>query len=204
MQVYRTREIQLKVDLIEGGGVTAENAEITLSPATIHVKGPADIIEAMDGEIVVGTVDLSAVPDSNEQELSFPLSLPAGVDNLISDEEQVSAQIRLSGVSTEKYTVSDVRVVNVASGYDTVCTKTVELTLRGNTKEIRQIKANNDSGFYVLVDLQDFSQPGAYTVPGQVVNEKHPGISVVEKVVNIAVIISQHVEQEATVNPEKE
>lgn len=204
--VYRTREIKLKVEFTEGGGVTAENASVTLTPASIRVKGPSDIIESLDEEFVVGTVDLSAVPDSNEQELVFPLNLPAGVNTMRTggEETEVKATILLTGVSTEKIKLYDVRLVNVPADLEIVNTKTVEVTVRGKTEEIKQIKANKENGIYVTVDLKEYTQPGAFTLSGQVVNEAHPDLSVVEKTVKIDVILSQPAEPEVPIATDKE
>ena len=201
LPVYLTREIPLTILFTEGGGVKRENASFELSTPSIRVKGPADKIEALDsilkdGYLELGTVDLSEIPDSNELEKTFPLELPAGVFS-ISAETEIGATIHLTGVSTEKITISDIRLLNIPTGFDTVHTKNVEVTVRGSTEEIRQIKSD-PSGIYVLVDLRDYTQPVNITLPGQVVNESHPGISLVEKTVNIDVVIAPPTEPDVT------
>ena len=178
--VVRTKKINLRVDLKEGGGVTADNAELTLDVETIRVKGAAELIDALEDTLVLGSVDLATV--TNGEELSFDLSLPVGVTN-IGGEETVKAKVRLFGVTTDEISVTDIRLVNEPAGYRTeLSTRTVRVKVRGSTDEIREIKSNAANGIYVLVDLAEYSQTGVFTVSGRVVNETHPAVSVAETV----------------------
>ena len=187
LPVYRTRSLELKLEFIEGGGVTEENVRYTLDIDSIRVKGAAEVIDELPDVWVVGTVDLSLISD--EETTPFPLNLPAGVTN-ISGETEVSAEIRLVGVSSDTVPVSDIRVVNAPVGYDTeVTNRTVQVTVRGSTTEIKQIKQNRDNGIYILVDLADYTQTGAFTVPARVVNTAHPTLSMADTV-EIGVVIS--------------
>ena len=204
LPVYLTREIPLTILFEEGGGVKFENASFELSTPSIRVKGPADKIEELDstlqdGYLVLGTVNLSDIPDTNELEKTFPLELPAGVFNISA--EKIVATIHLTGVSTEKITISDIRLQNVPAGLEPVHTKNVEVTVRGSTEEIRQIKSNSN-GIYVLVDLKDYTQPVNITLPGLVVNETHSDISIVEKTVNIDVVLALPTEPD--ISPEEQ
>lgn len=193
LPVLRTRELTLALDFIEGGGVTADNAEVQFEFDTVQVKGPADVIDALDDKLVVGTVNLSEI--SNFEELTFALDLPAGVNNM-SGETEVKATIRLVGVSTDTLPVTDIRLANIPAGYTAESsTRTVHVTLRGSADEIKEILKSRDNGFYVLVDLSDYTQTGAFPVTGKVINTSHPSISVVENV-EINVSISQITEEE--------
>ena len=188
LPVLRTRELTLALDFIEGGGVTAENAIVEFEFDTIRVKGSADVIDALDDALVVGTVDLSAISDLEEK--SFTLNLPAGVENM-SGETEVKATIRLTGVSTEILPVTDIRLVNIPEGYHAeATTRTARVSVRGSTDEIMAIFQNSDNGIYIVVDLSDCTQTGAYTVAGKVINSTHPAVSVAEHV-DISVNISQ-------------
>ena len=178
--VVRSKKITLAVDLKEGGGVTAENAEVTLDVETIRVKGAAQVIDALDDTLVLGTIDLASV--TNGEELSFDLVLPVGVTN-VGGEEEIKAKVRLFGVTTDEISVSDIRLINEPAGYHTeLSTRTVRVKVRGSTEEIREIKSNPANGIYIQVDLADYSQIGAFTVSGQVVNESHPAVSAAETV----------------------
>ena len=187
LPVLRTKELTLKVDTLEGGGVTEKNVVIQMNPETIRVKGQPEVIERLDDTFVVGTVDLATL--SNREEKSFNLSLPAGVTN-ISGEDKVTASFQITGVSTDAISVSDIRLENQPQGYHTeISTRTARVVIRGEKSEIREIKNNPDNGFYIVADLTDYDQTGAYTVPGRVVNDQHPDVSVVNTV-EIGIVIS--------------
>ena len=129
---------------------------------------------------MVGTVDLSDIADHEEK--VFQLNLPAGITN-VSGETEVNVSIDVVGVSTDTISVTDIRLTNVPEGLEaTASTRTVQLTIRGATDEIKTLKQSKDNGIYILVNLENYSQTGAFPVPGQVVNPLHAGISVSDSV----------------------
>ena len=187
LPVSRTKEISLKLNLVGGRGITPENAKVTLEYETIRVKGTSDIIQALDDEYLLGTVDLSTITD--KAEFSYNITLPAGVTN-ISGETTVTATVEIVGVTTQTISVSDIRLIHAPAGYQTeASTRTVQVTVRGGTAEVRELQESGPNGIYVLVDLQGYTQTGAFTVSGRVINETHPNVGVVESV-EIGVVIS--------------
>ena len=187
LPVLRTREIKMGVQLQAGGGVNEQNAIVKVNPETIRVKGAADVIEALDDPFLLGTVDLSEI--TSHEERTFPLALPAGVTN-ISGETEVSVTIDLKGVSSATIPISDIRIINAPEGYQTeLSTRTVNVNVRGGTEEINELKQNKNNGIYVLVDLADYTQDGAFTVTGTIINETHPSVSV-GKTVDIGIVIT--------------
>ncbi len=192
LPVLRTREIKMGVQLQAGGGVRENNAIVTVNPKTIRVKGAADVIEALDDPFLLGTVDLSEI--TSHEERTFPLALPAGVTN-ISGESEVSVTIDLKGVSSASIPISDIRIINAPEGYRTeLSTRTVSVNVRGGTEEINELKQNKNNGIYILVDLTDYTQDGAFTVTGKIVNETHPSVSV-GKTVDIGIVITSNAPQ---------
>lgn len=189
LPVLRTKEIKLEVNMLEGGGVSKNNVKVQMEPKSIWVKGPADSIERLEDSFIVGTVDLSTLSDREER--TFLLSLPTGVTN-VSGEDQVTASFRITGVRTDTISISDIRLVNEPEDYITeISTRTVRVVIRGGSEEIREIKQNADNGFYILADLTDYDQTGAFTVPGRVMNDRHPDIGIISSV-EIGVVISYY------------
>ncbi len=175
MPIARTKELKLEVKLIEGGGVKAENAKVTLDVETIHVKGAATVLDQMEDTFVVGSIDLAEVLDREER--TFELTLPAGVSN-ISGETEVTATIVVTGVLRAEFNVSNIEIVNQPGGnlHAETSTRTVKVMIRGATSEVRSMTVND---IRILVDLTGYDQTGAYTVPGRVVISKFPGVGVV-------------------------
>ena len=80
--------------------------------------------------------------------------------------------------------------MNAPEGFNTeLSTRTVQVTVRGSEETIQNVKNKRDNGIYILVDLEDYTQAGAYLVPGKVVNETYEDLSVADTV-EIGVIIS--------------
>lgn len=196
LPVFRTREITLGLELLEGGGVTEKNANIELEPKTILVKGAADVIDQLEDPLIIGSLDLATVADEDEQ--TFNLTLPAGVSS-ISGEEEVKASIRITGVKTDFVAVSDIRLENAPQGLKTdVSTKTVRVTIRGSTAEILEIKNKSDNGLYILVDLSAYNQTGTFPVVGKVINPKYPNVSTVDSVDIVVMITIPEASQDTT------
>ena len=185
--------IPLTVELIPGGGVAVDNAEVCLEPKEIHVKGSVEAMNAFasmlkDGMLVVKSVDLAAIPDQLEQMIT--LMLPDNVTNQ-SGVDVVQMKITLSGVSKDKIDVSDIRLINKPEDMEAKITSlTVSVTVRGSTQEIQEIKNNKENGIYIEVDLSDYvNQSGALTVSGRVIKGQHTSISMPETV-EVGVILS--------------
>lgn len=193
LPVQLIRIIPLTVELIPGGGVAIENAEVSLEPKEIHVKGSAEAMLAFEstlvnGMLVVKSVDLAAISDQLEQMVS--LVLPDNVTNQ-SGVDEVQMKITLNGVSKDKIDVSDIRLINKPEDVEVRITSlTVSVTVRGSTEEIQEIKNNKDNGIYIEVDLADYAnQSGALTVTGRVMKGPHTSLSMPETV-EIGVILS--------------
>ena len=166
---------------MDGKGVSSDNATVTFSTETITVKGNAEVVDAMEDTLTVGTpIELSKIQE--RQTFTFNLNLPAGVTNE-TGETKVEVTVVISGISRATIPVTDIRVVNQMEGYDTsVTSKSVNVTVRGATSEVTKLRDSTDSGIYILVDLEGNTQTGSFTVVGRVVNETHPDVGVVDEV----------------------
>lgn len=180
LQILRTKEIALKVELIPGGGVQTENATVTINPPSVFVKGSTETIESMDDTFVVGTpIDLSEIADQNNY--SFNLVFPAGVINE-TGETTVEVNVQLHGVSSEVIEVRDIRAVNVPEGYSySPITQVVNVTIRGSEDEIAALLASEDNGLYVEIDLSGVTETGRVNtsnnnIPCRIVSEAHPAV----------------------------
>lgn len=204
LPVYRTKELTLALELEEGGGIKEENVEISIVPETIRVKGSVQDIEALQDVFILDTLKLAELEDENEQEpLIYSLVLPEGV-TIVSSETEAVATVRITGVERETVEISDIRLQNAPTDnvYETF-TKTARVTIRGSSKEIREIKQSEDNGLYIVVDLTDYTDVSVYMIPGVVISEKYPGIGVMDSVV-IGVVVSAPEPEPEPTNPTDE
>lgn len=189
LPIQRTKMLKLSAELIPGGGVKEENAEVVFTPETIQVKGTALVIDALPDVFTVGSIDLSAMQEKT-QSYTFPLMLPAGV-TCQSGEESVTAVVSINGVRTTTIPVTDIEIVNPPEGCDVeLTTKQVNVTIRGSSTEISTITENN---IHLIADLQDTTQTGAFTKTVRVIVEDHPDVGVVGTV-DVGVLVTEHVE----------
>ena len=171
LTIQRFQVATLKLNVTYGGGADENNTFITLTPATIRVSGSEKVLENLT-ELIVGSVDLSTLDEDTM--LTFPITLPDGVTNL-SGVASVTASINFENLTTKKFTVNNIRVINVPEGmaYD-LMNEALEVTLRGNPVLMGSL---NPEDISVVVDLSD-KEAGTFTVKAAIVIDKpsHTGI----------------------------
>lgn len=141
------KQIDLKVNLIPGGGATDKNARLTIEPSTIAVSGSEDALKKLE-ELVIKEIDLSQVTDT--QTWTVVPELPAGVTNRAS-EKNVTVKITISGLSTKKITVpcSDIERKNDVSTMK-FGEQSVVITIRGTAEAIAAIR---EEDIKVIADM---------------------------------------------------
>ena len=143
------KELPLKLNVVSGGGATPENTKITMSHETLSVSGPEAVVSAME-EIVVGTVDLGGLKES--QTLEFELTLPEGVTNE-TGVTTVTAEIDFSGLSARSFQVTQIKTDHLPEGMAVqLSAEVVEVMIRGSAAELDRMTAEDIT---VVVDLTE-------------------------------------------------
>ena len=162
LTIHQFREAQLALNLTYGGGADETNTKITMTPQSIRVSGGEKVLENLT-ELIVGSVDLSTI-ESNTV-LTFPIVLPEGVTNL-SGVTDVTVSIEFDNLAMKKFTVNNIRVVNVPEGMDyDLMNEALEVTLRGNAVLIGTLDPEDIS---IVVDLAG-KEIGTFTVKATIV-----------------------------------
>ena len=147
LAIRRFKELPVTYTVVEGGGATEENAEITLDNPVIRVSGSDILLEQLT-EINLGTINLGTIHEDTTQ--TFAISLPEGVINL-SGVGEVNVGIRFKGLATREFTVENIRVTGVPGGMEyELVTKRLTLTLRGPADVINKM---TDKDLFVTADL---------------------------------------------------
>lgn len=158
--ILKTKEIPLTVNLIPGGGVSAEDCTVTIEPSTtIKIAGDSKQIDSINS-VVLGSVDLASFLTSYTQ--TMPVKLEDDVQNLTGlTEAEVTVEIK--GAHTKSFTTDNISCRNVTDGYTAeIDTKVLELMLRSKDEAtLDSIRPDNIS---VVVDLTDYG-----TTTGQVI-----------------------------------
>lgn len=157
--ITATKEVPLTVDLVDGGGATAQNAKITCEPATITVAGDAETLAGLN-QISIGTVDLASFAETYED--TFKIVLSNGVAN-VTGITQAKVTVQVIGLETRKYNVTNITAINVPPGRTaSVITENKEVTLRGTADALDNVKPNN---IRVVADLSEFGTTSGVCEP---------------------------------------
>ena len=159
VRIQRVKDITLTYHLVEGGGATADNVEITLSTDKIRVSGSEAALDLMGDQLVVGTIDLSEV--ASDMNKTFTIPLEEGITNLTGISE-VTATITLKGLSTKDFLIREISVVNVPEGLEVeLITQELNLRVRGPADQIAKLTLGD---VMVVVDFTG-AEIGTATFP---------------------------------------
>ena len=160
LPVVMSKEIDVVVDFIAGGGATQDNIEYTIEPAKITVSGPESELEGLN-EIRLGSIDLAQVAGILETE--YPIYVPAGVEN-VSGITTASVHVSVEGLVTREFQVGDIQLINVPAGYTATLTTLVRsVVLRGTKEALDKVQT---SQIRMVADLAGVANAtGSYNVP---------------------------------------
>ncbi len=152
------KQIDLVVDIIEGGGATEKNVKLTIDPPTIGVSGTAEALKDLD-KLVIREVDLSQI--TGTQTWTVVPDLPVGVTNRAS-ETSVTITLSLTGLMTKRITIpctsiqrlNDVDTLNFGE-------QSVIISVRGTPTELSRIK---ESDIKITADMTNDYDPATKSV----------------------------------------
>lgn len=157
VKIQRIKEVPLTVNVVDGGGATADTCEITLSRESIWVSGSENKLRDLTS-VELGTVNLAELKDETNTR-SFDVILPEGVTN-ITGETEVTATISFPTLSRKKLTISKEQFLTLGVPADTTVTwitEVVEVELRGPRDAIKSI---TEKDITVTIDFTE-EEPGS-------------------------------------------
>ena len=148
--VNRTKEVQLGVTLIEGGGATADNVAVDINPKTVTIAGDASTIDSIN-TIYLATIDLSDYITFPHTEYS--IVLPNDTENL-SGVSTASVDLTFTGLESAYYVITNLEYTNLTEGYTAeVMDLTLGVTIRAPADVLSSIAANNIRAVADLTDI---------------------------------------------------
>jgi len=172
--VTATKEVPLTVDLVEGGGATAENVKITCKPSTITVAGDAETLAGLN-KISLGTIDLSSFASSYED--TFSIVLDNGLTN-VAGVKEAKVTVKVVGLETKTFNVTNITTTNAPSGRTaSLITENIEVVLRGKADVLAKIKPNNIRAVADLSELGDTS--GVFQPVAKVYVDGYTGVGAI-------------------------
>lgn len=163
LTIQRVKDIQLVVEVKDGGGATAQTSTITLDPSSITVSGSDSLLNNLESQYVIGTIDLGMIQEDTE--ISFDLELPEGITNETGITE-VKVKVEFPQLATKTLQVNQFQAKNVPDGMtEEFITQNLEIKIRGPKAQVEAITANN---VRVVVDFTD-AEPGTIKLKAEVV-----------------------------------
>ena len=147
VKIQRFQVVQLKVNVLYGGGATEGYTRYEIKPTSIRVSGSEAVLQDLT-EITLGTVNFAVLMENTQ--LTFPINLPEGVTNLTGITE-ATVDVSFVGLSIKEFPVEKIEATNVPEGLEyELMNEVVKVTLRGPIAMINQIEPEDIS---VSVDL---------------------------------------------------
>lgn len=163
LPVVKVAEIPLSVELVDGGGATADNATVTIDPESIVVSGSEEVLAPLK-EIILGQVNLADILSVKTYTLSIPLASELTNESGIAE---ATVTVSVSGLPSKVLEVDNIEIINVPDGYSaSAVTKSLQVWVRGTEEALSQIA---DYQLRVVADLSSVSlSTGQYRVPVRV------------------------------------
>ncbi len=158
LPIQKIREVQLKLDVIYGGGANAENTTIVIEPKSLRVTGGQAVLDEFGDSHLLGTLNLADL-DRSTNEQTFPIILPEGITNQTGVTE-AQVNIKFTGLKIKEFTVEDIQMVNVPEGLNVELISTsLTVKVRGLASQIDKLTAED------ITATVDFSnaEPGTAT-----------------------------------------
>jgi len=204
LPIMATKEVDLTVELIDGGGATSHDADVDISPEKITISGDAELLKGIN-QISLGTIKLSEV--LVQATLQRPIVLPNDTE-ILSGEEDANITVELVGLNSRTIRTTNIELIDLPDEenyqYDIV-SKSLNVVIRGKTAVVEQIYASN---LRAVADLSDYTEPGQYKIPVTVYVDGYSDVGILhEEEYTIVVTISEKTEEptpEPVAEPEPE
>lgn len=162
LKIQQWKEIKLRVDVISGGGIKQEDCTITQSMQVIQITGTEKLLAEVDDELLLGTIDLSLIEES--QIIPFTIALPEGITNL-SENDTVEVEVKIPTLATKEFFVSNIQAINAEGMNVTFSAAQKRVVIRGPQAYLNKLTAQD---LMIRVDFTD-AEAGMATFTAQVV-----------------------------------
>lgn len=161
LRIVQVKEIELVVNVIDGGGASKDTSAITISPNTIRVSGSETLLDGLD-RLELGTINLGEM--SSDEIIKFPIKLPEGVRNETGLLE-AAVDVRFPELGSKTLTITNFTQLNIPADLRVdMITQQLDIVVRGPKAVIDGIAPENVT---VTVDFAN-EQIGTATVKAEI------------------------------------
>ena len=185
LPVMKLKEVPLRVEVVPGGGATEDNATVNVEPRSIIVGGSQEALDAIS-EIVLGSIELSQVVDS--EDYTFDIPLDSELTN-VTGISQATVHVEITGLVTKTIDVTNIELLYKPDGYQIEpVTKSCQIYIRGTQEAVDAVLA---SQMRVVVDCSEISGTGTQTVPAEVYLDSNDQVGVVGSDYQVTISVSR-------------
>ena len=149
LTIQQVKAVELKVNIVDGGGATEATSSIKQEPQTILISGSEALLENID-VLELGTINLGELLD--DETFTFPITLPEGITNETGIAE-ATVEVRFPGLKIETLSLDNIKMKNIPEGLTAeLVTQVLDVKFRGPAAQIEKITAADVT---VNVDLKD-------------------------------------------------
>lgn len=136
MTIQTVKDVNLVINVVDGGGATAETTALNYEPKTIKVAGSETVLEELD-EIILGTIYLAE--ELENREIVFAIPEIEGVTNL-SGLTEVKAYINFDSLAIKDVELENLTAINVPEGMEVeIITQKLTVQVRGPYGEVMRL-----------------------------------------------------------------
>ena len=152
LPLLTVKDVSLGINLIEGGGATAENTKVTIVPETVSLAGDSKLLAGIN-KINLASIDLTDFTTSFSDTYVIPIDNE--LKNLTGTTE-AKVTVEIVGLETKNVKVTNISCINMTEGYVAdILTKSLEVTLRGSPESIAMLKEENVRAVADLADMNE-------------------------------------------------
>lgn len=166
--VYAVAKLPLTINLISSDTVDRNSVKATIDPQEIAVYGAEEVISKLTA-ISLGDLQLSTVSLDEDDPITIPIELPAGVTRVQGEATSAKVTIQAVGMSTREMPVTRITLQNSGSDPNltaTLRTTSVNIRIQAETAALANLTA--DAFHVIAVFNADELGPGIHEVPIEV------------------------------------
>lgn len=166
--VYAVAKLPLTINLISSDMVDKNSVKATIDPQEIAVYGAEEVISKLTA-ISLGDLQLSTVSLDEDDPITIPIELPAGVTRVQGEATSAKVTIQAVGMSTREMPVTRITLQNSGSDPNltaTLRTTSVNIRIQAETAALANLTA--DAFHVIAVFNADELGPGIHEVPIEV------------------------------------
>lgn len=146
------KDVSLGVNIIEGGGATADNIQINIEPSYITLAGDSALLDGIN-RINVATINLADFTTSFSDTYLIPID--NGLRN-VTGATEARVTVEIVGLDSQSFRVSNISCTNVTEGFTAeVLTESFMVLLRGSPESIAAIGEENIRAVADLTDMNE-------------------------------------------------